>query len=63
MLVKDKEFLLLIRHIPCYSYIQSSLVKVLAVIEERKHPSCYSYIQSSLVRVLAVIEERKPEDM
>ena len=28
---------LLIRHPPCYSYIQSSMIKVLAVIEERKH--------------------------
>jgi hypothetical protein len=36
MLVTDKQFLLLIRHRPCYSYIQSSPVKVLAVIEERK---------------------------
>jgi hypothetical protein len=34
---KGKQFLLLRRHPPCYSYIQSSLVKVLAVIEERKH--------------------------
>ena len=31
------QFLLLIRHPPCYSYIQSSSVKFLAVIEERKH--------------------------
>jgi hypothetical protein len=30
-------FLLLIRHPPCYSYIQSNLVKVLPVIGERKH--------------------------
>ena len=28
-------FLLLIRHPPCYSYIQSSPVKILTVIEER----------------------------
>ena len=34
---KGKQFLLLIRHPPCYSYIQSSPVKVLAVIEETKH--------------------------
>jgi hypothetical protein len=30
-------FLLLVRHPPCYSYIQSSPVKVLALIEKRKH--------------------------
>jgi hypothetical protein len=34
VLVKGKQFVFLIRHPPCYSYIQSSLVKVLAVIEE-----------------------------
>ena len=34
MLAKGKPFLFLIRHPPCYSYIQSSLEKVLAVIEE-----------------------------
>jgi uncharacterized membrane protein len=34
---KGKQFLLLIRHPPYYSYIQSSPVKVLLVIEERKH--------------------------
>jgi len=28
--------MILIRYPPCHSYIQSSLVKVLAVIEERK---------------------------
>ena len=37
VLVKGKQFLLLTRHSPCYSYKQSSPVKVLAVIEERKH--------------------------
>jgi hypothetical protein len=37
VLAKDKQLLLLIRHSPCYSYLQSSPVKVLAVIEERKH--------------------------
>jgi hypothetical protein len=37
MLKKGKQFLLLIRHPPCYSYIQSISVKVLAVIEERKN--------------------------
>jgi hypothetical protein len=36
-LVKGKQFLLLIRHQPCYSYIPSSPVKVLVVIEERKN--------------------------
>jgi hypothetical protein len=36
VLAKDKQFLLLIRHPPCYSYIQSTPVIVLAVIEERK---------------------------
>ena len=36
-LAKSKQFLLLIRHLPCYSYIQSSPVKVLWVIEARKH--------------------------
>jgi len=35
VLPKGKQFLLLIRHPPCYSYIQSSPVKVLTVIEER----------------------------
>ena len=37
VLAKGKQFLLLIWHPPFYSYIQSSLVKVLAVIGERKH--------------------------
>ena len=37
VLAKGKQFLLLIRHPPCYSYIQSSPVKVLAVRKERKH--------------------------
>ena len=36
MLVKGTQFLLHIRHPLCSSYIQSCLVKVLAVIEERK---------------------------
>jgi hypothetical protein len=31
------EFLLLIRHQPCYSYLYSSPVEVLALIEERKY--------------------------
>jgi hypothetical protein len=35
VLAKDQQFLLLIRHLQYYSYIQSSLVKVLAVIEDR----------------------------
>ena len=35
VLVKGKQFL--IRQPPSYSYIQSSLIKVFAVIEERKH--------------------------
>ena len=35
MLAKFEQFLLLIRHPPCYLYIQSSTVQVLAVIEER----------------------------
>jgi hypothetical protein len=34
MFTKGKQFLLLIRQPPCYSYIQSSPVKVLAVIED-----------------------------
>ena len=38
-LAKGKQFLLLIRHPSCYPYIQSSPVKVLGVIEERKHLS------------------------
>jgi hypothetical protein len=37
VLEKGKQILLLIRHLSRYSYIQSSLVQVLAVIEERKH--------------------------
>jgi len=37
MLAKGKQFLLLIRHPSCYSYIQSNPAKVLAVIEERKN--------------------------
>jgi len=37
VLAKGKQFLLFIRHPPGYSYIQSSPVKVLAVIAERKH--------------------------
>ena len=31
VLAKGKQLLLLIRHLPCYLYVQSSLVKVLAV--------------------------------
>jgi hypothetical protein len=38
VLAKGKQFLLLIRNPPCYSYIQSRSITVLAVIEERKHP-------------------------
>jgi hypothetical protein len=34
VLAKGKQFVFLIRHLPCDSYIQSCLVKVLAVIEE-----------------------------
>jgi hypothetical protein len=34
---KGEQFLLLRRHPPCNSYIQSSLVNVVAVIEERKN--------------------------
>jgi hypothetical protein len=34
---KGEQFLLFRRHPPCYSYMQSSPVKVLAVIEESKH--------------------------
>ena len=37
MLVKSKQFLLLIRNTPRYSYIQSNLVTVFTVIEEGKH--------------------------
>ena len=37
MLAKDKQSLLLTRQPPWYSYIQSSPVRVLAVIEERKY--------------------------
>ena len=37
VLAKGRQFLLLIKHPPCYSYIQSSPVNVLVVIEERKH--------------------------
>ena len=33
---RDKQFLLLITHPLCYSYIQPSPVKVFALIEERK---------------------------
>jgi hypothetical protein len=35
VLAKGKQFLLLIRHSPCYSHIQSSPVKVFAVVVER----------------------------
>jgi hypothetical protein len=35
---EGKQFLFLIRHPPCYSFIESkSPIKVLSVIEERKH--------------------------
>jgi hypothetical protein len=44
VLAKSKQFLLLISHLPCYSYIQSSPVKVLAVIEERNHLRTHSYL-------------------
>ena len=56
MLTKGQQFMFLIWHLPCYSCIQSSPVKVLAVIED---PPCYSCIQSSPVKVLAVITDRK----
>jgi hypothetical protein len=36
VLANNKKFLLLIRHPPCYSYIQTSPVKFLAVIEQTK---------------------------
>jgi hypothetical protein len=36
-LVKGKQFLLLIKHPPCYSCIQSNPVKLLAVTKEIKH--------------------------
>ena len=35
MLAKGEQSLFLIRYMPCYSYTQSSPVKVLAVIEDR----------------------------
>ena len=35
--MKGKQVLFLIRHPLCYSYIQSSLIKVVSVIEERKN--------------------------
>ena len=49
---------------PSYSYIQSSPVKVLAVIHSGKavptsYTPSYSYIQSSPVKVLAVIYRGK----
>jgi hypothetical protein len=34
---KNKQLLLLIRHSPFYSYLQSSPVIVMAVIKERRH--------------------------
>jgi hypothetical protein len=37
VLMKGKQFLLLIRHLLCYSYIQSNPVSILTVIEKRKH--------------------------
>ena len=46
MLTKGKQFLLLIRHLSCYSYIQSSPVKILAVIEERKVKKSIKYLTS-----------------
>jgi hypothetical protein len=36
MLARGKQFLLLIRHPPCYSFIQSTPVKNSTLIEERK---------------------------
>jgi hypothetical protein len=49
MLVKGKLSLLLVRHPPCYSYLQSSSVKVLTVIEEitRIRTSFYEVIIKS----------------
>jgi len=37
VLVNDKQFHVLIKHPPCYSYIQSKPVKELAAINKRKH--------------------------
>jgi hypothetical protein len=37
MLANGTQFLLLIRHPLCYSYIKSSSVKTLSVIEEGNH--------------------------
>ena len=51
VLPKGKQFLLLIRHPSCYLYIQSSLVKVLAVIEERN-----IYVKSKRPIVIRVMD-------
>jgi len=37
VLAKGKQFLLHIKHMPCYSYIQSNPLKVLTAIGERKY--------------------------
>jgi hypothetical protein len=41
VLTKGQQFMFLIWHLPCYSCIHSSPVKVLAVIED---PPCYELL-------------------
>ena len=50
---KVKQFLLLIKHPPCYSYILAGPVKVLSVIEERKQ------IRNALNKEVNKINENK----
>ena len=55
MLAKGKQFLLLIRHPPCCSHIQSSPVKV-SVIEERKHLRKKSKIHTIKGKYILIIK-------
>jgi hypothetical protein len=61
VLAKVKQFLFLIRHPSCYSYIQSSPVKVLVVRNIQSSPVnvlVVRNIQSSPVKVLVVRKEK-----
>ena len=54
MLARGKQFLLLIRHPPCYSFVKSSPVKKSTVIEERKNLHTIT-IMSRLLIVIVYI--------
>jgi len=56
---KSKHLLLLIRHTPCYLYIQSSPIKVFAVIEERQ--KCTKKLKNPLTFEIWIIRYGQPD--